>query len=76
MVNTKVIRENSRASESQAKSEVPDLLASSNTQMLELNCSYNLGFDDSKVLKEQITILTYVQVCIITRLKYNYELIL
>lgn len=33
-----------------------------------------LGFDDNKVLKEQLGILSYIQVCKIISLKFNLEL--
>lgn len=36
-------------------------------------CSHPLGFDDNKVLKEQMVILTYVQVCKIITLAFNSE---
>ena len=39
-------------------------------------CSCPLGFNDNKVLKEQLGIVTYVQVCRMVSLKFNSELTL
>lgn len=47
-----------------------------NLGLLEQNCSSNLGFDDNKVRKEQLDMLTYVQVCEIISLKFNLQLTL
>lgn len=43
---------------------------------MERNCSHPLGFDDNKVLKEKLGILTYVQVCRIINLKFHSKLTL
>lgn len=44
--------------------------------MLEQECSYPLGFDDNKLVKEQMGILTYVQVCRIISIEFILKLIM
>lgn len=45
------------------------------TGLLKQNCSFLLDFDENKVLKEQMDILTYIQVCV-KILKINLEVTL